>query len=86
MSPRCPLKAKGPTQYIELHLPLFTGKAGLGDNKKGDIYCSLQQRDVACQITAQVSRGAPPCWKEDDTVSETHSQDAFTFAFHQIMP
>lgn len=34
---------RAPTQWIELHVPLFTGKAGLGDNKKGDIYCSLQQ-------------------------------------------
>lgn len=49
---------------IELHVPLFTGKAGPGDNKKGDIYCSLQQCVVPCQITAQVGRGVPPCWEE----------------------
>lgn len=30
-------QANGPTQHIELHVPLFTGKAGLRDNKKGDI-------------------------------------------------
>lgn len=82
MSPRCPLKANGPTQYIELHVPLFTGKAGLGDNKKGDIYCSLQQCDVACQITAQVGQRAPPCWEEDETVSETPCEDAFTSMTH----
>lgn len=57
MSPRCPLKANGPTQSIELHVPLFTGKAGLGDNKKGDIYISLRWSDVCCQITAQVGQG-----------------------------
>lgn len=61
MSPRRPLKANGPTQYIELHVPLFTGKAGLEDSKKGDIYSSPQQRDAPRQITAQVGRGAPPC-------------------------
>lgn len=44
MSPRCPLKANGWTLYIELHVPLFTGKACLGDKEKGDIYSSLQQR------------------------------------------
>lgn len=43
--------------HIELRVPLFTGKAGPGDNKKGDIYCSLQQCVVPCQITAQVGRG-----------------------------
>lgn len=62
-------KANGPTQRIELHVPLFTGKAGLGDNKKGDIYCSLQQCDVPRQITAQVGQ-APPCWEEDESVSD----------------
>lgn len=82
MSPRCPLKANGPTQYIELHVPLFTGKAGLGDNKKGDIYSSLQPCDVPCQITAQVGRGAPPWWEEDETVSETYEEDAFTSTSH----
>ena len=41
-------------QHIELRVPIFTGKTGLGDNKKGDIYSSLQQWDVSCQITAQV--------------------------------
>lgn len=56
-------KQMAPTQYIELHVPLFTGKAGLGDNKKGDIYSSLRQCDVPCQITAQVGQGAPPCWE-----------------------
>lgn len=83
MSPRCPLKANGPTQCIELHVPLFTGKAGLGDNKKGDIYSSLQQcDDVPCQITAQVGQGAPPCREEDETVSETRRKDAFTSISH----
>lgn len=69
MSPRCPLKANGLTQCIELHVPLFTGKAGLGDNKKGDIYSSLQQCDAPCQITAQVGSLASPCWEEDRTVT-----------------
>lgn len=94
MSPRCPLKANGPTQYIELHVPLFTGKAGPGDNKKGDIYCSLQQCDVPCQITAQVGRRAPPCREEDETLSGARGDDALTGmnthtlkrVFHVIVP
>lgn len=48
--------------------PLFTGKAGLEDRKQGDIYSSLQQHDVPCQITTQVGQDAPPCWGEDKTV------------------
>ena len=67
-----------PTLCIELHVLLFTGKAGLGDNKKGDIYCSLQQCDVPCQITAQVGRRAPPCWGEDETVSGMRGGYVFT--------
>lgn len=67
-----------PTRCIELHVLLFTGKAGLGDNKKGDIYCSLQQCDVPCQIAAQVGRRAPPRWGEDETVSRMRSRDVFT--------
>lgn len=76
-------KANGPTQRIELHVPLFTGKAGLGDNKKGDIYCSLQQCDVPRQITAQVGQ-APPCWEEDESVSDAQAKvhlQAWTLAY-----
>lgn len=61
MSPRCPLKANGPTLYIELHIALFTGKAGLGDNKKGDIYSSPEQRIASCRITAQAGETASSC-------------------------
>ena len=54
MSPEMSSESKWPDSYIELRVPIFTGKTGLGDNKKGDIYSSLQQCDVSCQITAQV--------------------------------
>ena len=77
MSPRCPLKANGPTHYIELHFPLFTGKAGLRDNKKGDIYSSLQLCDVSCQITTQVVEAASLCWEEGDTMKETQRGDLY---------
>ncbi|KAM3618009.1 uncharacterized protein V6R79_014026 [Siganus canaliculatus] len=50
------LKANGSTHRIELHVPLFTGRAGFGDNKKGDICCSLQQRDASL---SDHSSGAP---------------------------
>lgn len=47
-SPRCPLTKQTVRRgVLNYTFPLFTGKAGLADNKKGDIYCGPQQCDVS---------------------------------------